>query len=195
MMIHLDNLKKINNIIQPYGCIVGGALRSCFEGTKPRDIDIFCTDGTNSTYDKLKSIIIEKLKPDEYREVSDENYMSKIIVGLEAKCYIDLEEYKVTIIAPIQTEDRNLFGNCYKLADEVDFNICAMALEPNNSIYFSPKGGNILEDIANMKATYIRDIHSDEELWRACRRISKYKSYGYSVDDSKITGILDIEFW
>jgi hypothetical protein len=194
-MIHLDNLKKINNIIQPYGCIVGGALRSCFEGTKPRDIDIFCTDGKTDTYNKLKTIIIEKLKPNEYKSVVDEDYLSNAIVGLEAKCFIGLEEYKVTVIVPIQTEDRDLFGSPYKLADEVDFNVCAMALESDNTIYFSPKGGDILEDIANMKATYIRDIHSDEELWRACRRISKYKSYGYSVDDSKITGILDIEFW
>lgn len=194
MMTHLDNLKKINNIIQPYGCIVGGALRSCFEGNKPRDIDIFCTDGKTATYNKLKEKVFNELKPVEYREVTGETYISKIIVGVEAECCIGLEEYKVTIIAPIQTEDRDLFGNCYQLADEVDFSVCAVSLQPDNYIYFSPKGGDILEDIANRKATYIRDIHSAEELRRACRRISKYESYGYSVDDSKITGILDIEF-
>lgn len=159
-------LSMANTIIKGHGHIIGGALRSYFEGNIPKDIDVFCSNMYN--YDVLITKLIRLGYI--YKNTNESgSYISK-----------DFNFYGTTlsIIKPTIMYGRYTYGHIKALIDDIDMNVCRLGLDWSDWIVTTDDMYNIVQSIENRKFHFVK-IRQGEEA-RNIVRIKKYESYGYT---------------
>jgi len=178
MKIEDKLLLDINKSIDGEGFICGGALRNYFEGTKPRDIDIFMKTDDENLFDKL----CEKL----FKEFSIQDIDWKALQGNLNNLgnYYSYEFFTknniiISIIKPQILYGRKCYGDITTLVDEIDFNVCRLGLNKDNTIYCPEPIEETIQHIKNKSLKIM--TKRPEERNRTIRRLEKYQTYGYKL--------------
>lgn len=177
----LKDLQEIQKVVGDRGCIVGGALRSIIEGNTPRDVDIMCATANIFTYYKIIEDLENHFSKKSTKKL-EKDYMTENMVAHS----LDVDGVEITVITPLTIEDRALYSTPEYVASSVDFDICAMAMNPDGSIYYHFGEKHTKQAIKAREFKIIRPINSDYEETRCNNRIFKYEcNYGYKcVDDT-----------
>lgn len=156
-------LLQANRLINGRGHIVGGSLRSYFEGNIPKDIDVFCS--SIEMYDEL---ILDL--------TSTYNTIGTSRIG-----YISLDfEFHgsiLSIIKPTQLYGRYTYGNLQDLIEDIDINICRLGLNRHGYVVTTDFIDDIIKSIKDRKFHFVKIRQG--ELERNIVRIKKYEGYGY----------------
>lgn len=186
----IRTLIKINQMVQPYGFVAGGALRSYFEGKDPRDVDVFLIDNTDENMEKLLETL-ESREDIEMYETVDKDYMGTVLKVAS----FDYKGLTVTIIPPVFKDYRPLYGKPEELVELFDFDINSIALNEDDEFITTSICSleNLIDKIGKRDATYLRA--ETESRYRFDERIARYRSYGYSIlnYDEALSKILERE--
>lgn len=159
-------LLQANRLINGRGHIVGGALRSYFEGNIPKDIDVFCSSI------EMYEDIIGDLVDSGYVHNKQGNVLGNYI-AVDFKFNGSI----LSIIKPTQLYGRRTFGNLQDLIEDIDINICRLGLNRHGHVVTTDFLNDIIKSIKDRKFHFVKIRQG--ELERNIVRINKYEGYGY----------------
>ena len=167
-------LSIINSTLKGRATIGGGALRSYFEGNKPRDIDIFMLDDNKESFREVVDDVLYELNLSKYyplKTVSKNQYFTE---DYKLPC----SNMTVSFIVPKEYEGRVLYGTPEVLAKEYDLSPVRCCLLPDNTIHFADGKEEYFKLFYAMDMKVRGDVQSQK---RTQKRIEKYQKYGYRL--------------
>lgn len=191
-------LKEINAILKGRAHVVGGALRSYFEGESARDIDIFMLTDDIELAEEIAYELRDKLAdlatndpmiPVEQMKgfvMTSSNVVTDIYYAWE---FVNRGTI-ISIIKPSIAYGRELFGTPQHLISEIDLDVCQIALLEDDSILF---GGDVLNTLEGIRKREVRIIHFRQtECERTVERVCKYEAKGYTFKKEDLDKLNDL---
>lgn len=177
-------LSKINSTLKGRATIGGGALRSYFEGSTPRDIDIFMLNDNEETFREVVNDVLHELSISKYypqKQLSKNHYFTEDYIlpfTINSEMEVEFLGTIVSFIVPKEYEGRVLYGSAKALANEYDLTPVRCTLLSDDTIFFAEGEKEYFKLFHAMDMRVRGDVQSQK---RTKKRIEKYEKYGYRL--------------
>jgi hypothetical protein len=174
-----DIILDVNKVLEGRAHICGGAIRSCFEGANPRDIDVFMSTESKSAYYAVCYDLYHA-----FAEYGTTRTIPEEVYGSDNNYYSFDFPYKdtniiISVVVPKLFNGRECWGDLHKLTSEIDLSVCRFGLKDDSTIY-CPDDHRVNVSHIVGKVMMLVCNRPDETL-RTQARITKYEGYGYSI--------------
>ena len=170
----------VNAVLNGRAHIAGGAIRSCFQGQDPRDIDIFMTTPDIREYEDVCRELWSNFgySDIDWRIVdmgnkADANYWAFDFT-------MSGTSVTISVVTPAIMYSRKTYGSLHDIVNDIDLSVCRFGLLPDNTLYSPDNMKHNISDILH-KAMHLVKSRGVDEALRTERRIKKYEGYGFTL--------------